>query len=70
MVTSVVLAAVQVLEKMDLNKQFNIRSQKQSTEGTVAKKLRLSVSSCSNRELQICCVSISTGMRRAVQNIF
>jgi hypothetical protein len=51
-----VLAAVQVLEKMDLNcfmfqtvrhplhilicsnKQFNIRSQKQSTEGTVAKK--------------------------------
>jgi hypothetical protein len=52
-----VLAAVQVLEKMDLNcfmfqtvrhplhiliysnKQFNIRSQKQSTEGTVAKKI-------------------------------
>jgi hypothetical protein len=53
-----VLAAVQVLEKMDLNcfmfqtvrhryiylliysnKLFNISSQKQSTEGTVAKKI-------------------------------
>jgi hypothetical protein len=68
-----VLAAVQVLEKMDLNKQFNNRSQKQSTEGTVAKKIETVCEfMLQPGTTNLLCKYLhkSTGMRRAVQNIF